>query len=118
MFIIQSCWLFYSNKICCQPPYAGMTFDALFKKFNIMPQENILGNMTLVEKIKHVLAILKKGSPDEIAMEIMEIQGVAAEESVGELTVETTELLEKLCAEGVVARIKEPRQKVRYRFTD
>jgi hypothetical protein len=93
-----------------------MTFDPLYEKQHYMSQENNIEGMTLPEKVKHVLAILKKGSPDEIAMEIMEMQGVASEESVAELTVETTELLEKLCEEGVVVKVKEPRQKVRYRL--
>ena len=81
-----------------------------------MPQEINLENMTLEDKVKHVLSILKKGSPDEVAMEIMERQGIAAEEGVAELTIETTELMERLCDEGVIEKIKEPRQKVRYRL--
>jgi hypothetical protein len=94
-----------------------MTFDALHKKQEAMPQEINMENMSLVDKIKHVLSILKKGSPDEVAMEIMERQGVASENGVEELTVETTELLEKLCEEGVVTRVKDHRQKVRYSLT-
>lgn len=73
-------------------------------------------HMSLQDKVKHVLSILKKGSPDEVAMEIMEMQGIAAEEGVAELTLETTELLERLCEDGVVEKVKEPRQKVRYRL--
>jgi hypothetical protein len=72
--------------------------------------------MSLLDKVKHVLSILRKGSPDEVAMEIMERQGVASENGVEELTVETTELLEKLCEEGAVIKVKEPRQKVRYKL--
>ena len=81
-----------------------------------MPEEINMEQMSLLDKVKHVLSILSKGSPDEVAMEIMERQGIAAEDGVAELTVETTELLEKLCEEGVVVKVKEPRQKVRYRL--
>lgn len=81
-----------------------------------MPQEINIEYMSLLEKVKHVLSILKKASPDEVAMEIMEMQGIAAEDGVAELTVETTELLEKLCEEGVVEKVKDHRQKVRYRL--
>lgn len=95
-----------------------MTFDALHENRKDMSQENNMENMNLQDKVKHVLSILKKGSADEVAMEIMEIQGIAAEESVAELTIETTELLEKLCEEGVVVKVKEPRQKVRYMLQD
>jgi hypothetical protein len=93
-----------------------MTFDALHEKLQAMPQEINLENMSLLDKVKHVLSILRKGSPDEVAMEIMERQGIAAEEGVAELTIETTELLERLCEEGTVIKVKEPRQKVRYKL--
>lgn len=81
-----------------------------------MPEEINIENLSMPDKVKHVLSILKKGSPDEVAMEIMERQGVASENGVEELTVETTELLEKFCEEGVVVKVREPRQKVRYKL--
>lgn len=81
-----------------------------------MPQDNIIDNLPLEDKVKHILSILKKASPDEVAMEIIEMQGIAAEEEVADLTLETKELLEKLCEAGAVVKVKEPRQKVRYRL--
>jgi hypothetical protein len=68
----------------------------------------------LREKIMYVLSILEKGSANEIAMEIVELEGTSSEESVADITLETNNILAKLCDEGVVEKLVEHRQKVRY----
>ena len=68
----------------------------------------------LQEMILHALGIMKKGSADEIAMEIMEEKGISTEEEVAELIIETKEELEKLLESGVVKKIKPHREKTRY----
>lgn len=62
----------------------------------------------------YVLSVLQKGSADEIAMEIMELQGIASEEGVAELTLEVEGILETLLQEEQVSIIKEHRQKNRF----
>ncbi len=42
---------------------------------------------SLREKICYVLSVMQKGSAGEIAMEIMELEGIAAEEEVADLTI-------------------------------
>lgn len=71
-------------------------------------------NLPLSEKILYVLSVLGKGSPDEVAMEIMELQGISSEEGVADLTDETAKEIAKLCEEGLISKIKEHRQKSRY----
>ena len=68
----------------------------------------------LQQLILHSLNIMKKGSADEIAMEIMEEKGISAEEEVAELIIETKEELEKLLESGLVKKIKPHREKTRY----
>lgn len=69
---------------------------------------------TLREKILYLLSILHKASADEVAMEIMELQGIASEDGVGALTIDVDEEIQRLCDEGLVVPIKEHRQKKRY----
>lgn len=70
--------------------------------------------LPLREQILYVLSVLKKGAASEVAMELMELKGVSSEEGVAELTIETEQELEKLCASGLVEVVKEKRQKNRY----
>jgi hypothetical protein len=69
---------------------------------------------TLREKVLYVLSVLQKASADEVAMEIMELQGVASEEGVANLTVDVGEELQRMMDEGLVTAIKEHRQKKRF----
>lgn len=69
---------------------------------------------SLKERVLYVLSVLHKGSADEIAMEIMELQGIASEEGVAELTIEVERLLEILLQEKEISIVKEHRQKNRY----
>jgi hypothetical protein len=68
----------------------------------------------LQQMILHALGIMKKGSADEIAMEIMEEKGITSEEEVAELVIETKEELEKLLEAGHVKKIKPHREKTRF----
>lgn len=70
--------------------------------------------VSLRDKILYVLSVMHKGSAGEIAMEIIELQGIASEEGVGDMTVDTESELDKMCEEGLVAPLKEHRQKKRY----
>ena len=69
---------------------------------------------SLREKVLYVLSLLHKASADEVAMEIMELQGVASEEGVANLTADVEEELQHMMDEGLVTVIKEHRQKKRF----
>lgn len=70
------------------------------------------------EQLLYVLSQLKKGSAGEIAIELMELQGVSTEDGVADLTVHTEKQLEKLSAEGQVEIVKEKHEKKRYRMKE
>jgi hypothetical protein len=74
-------------------------------------------SLSLTDKILFVLSVIQKGSADEVAMEIMELQGTSSEDGVADLTDETANELDRLCEEGVITRVKEHRQKVRFALT-
>ena len=69
---------------------------------------------SLRDKVRYVLSILHKASADEVAMEIMELQGIASEEGVAALTLDVEEELRGMKEKGVVDIVKEHRQKKRY----
>ena len=69
---------------------------------------------TLRDKIFFTLSVMHKGSTEEIASEIAELQGIASEEGVAEMNVAVEGELEKLLEEGRVEVVKEHRQKNRY----
>jgi hypothetical protein len=66
------------------------------------------------EQVLYVLSHLKKGSADEVAMELMELKGIASEEGVAELTIETEQELLRLMEEGKLQLVREKREKKRY----
>ena len=70
--------------------------------------------LSFSEQVLYTLSVLKKGAAGEVAMELMELKGVASEEGVAELTIETEQELDRLCTQGVVHLLKEKRQKNRY----
>ena len=70
--------------------------------------------LPLKELILKTLTHMKKGSADEVAMEIMEIKGISSEEGVSELIQETKKELEKLVDEKKVLKIKPHGEKSRY----
>ena len=74
-------------------------------------------NLSFSEQVLYALSVLKKGAAGEIAMELMELKGVASEEGVAELTIETEQELERLITKGMVHLVKEKRQKNRYTLT-
>ena len=76
--------------------------------------ENYADSRSLREKILYLLSIMEKASANEVAAEVMELDGIATEESVGDITREIEEELNKLFEEEVVLKLKEHRQKVRY----
>lgn len=74
--------------------------------------------ISLRERILHVLSLMHKGSAREVAAEVVELQGIASEEGVAEVTVDIENELEKMLEEGVVVEVKEHRQKKRYSLPD
>lgn len=69
---------------------------------------------TLREKIVYLLTVMKKGSAPELAMEVAEMEGISSEEGLADLTISIGQELHKLCEEGIVFKLKEHRQKLRY----
>ncbi|HWJ27558.1 MAG TPA: hypothetical protein VNS32_13520 [Flavisolibacter sp.] len=76
--------------------------------------EHFNENLSFRERILYVLRKLHKASADEVAMEIMELQGISTEDGVADLTEDTKEELSKLNNEGIVIKVKDHRQKLRY----
>jgi hypothetical protein len=70
--------------------------------------------LSLAEQVVYVLNVLRKASADEVAMEIMELKGIAAEDGVADLTMDTQKQLDKLCEANLVQVVKEKREKRRY----
>lgn len=70
--------------------------------------------LSLRERVTYVLSIMHKGSAREVAAEVTELQGIASEEGVEEITVDTENELEKMLEEGLVVEVREHRQKKRY----
>lgn len=69
---------------------------------------------TLRDKILYLLSVMQKGAASELAMEVAEMEGISSEEGVADVTISIEQELHKVCDEGVVEKIKEHRQKVRY----
>jgi hypothetical protein len=68
----------------------------------------------LRDKILYVLSITEKASPHEVAAEIMELDEIATEDGIEDLSADTEKEMEKLFEDGVIMRLKEHRQKRRY----
>lgn len=66
------------------------------------------------QQLLYALSKLKKGSANEIAIELMELKGVSTEDGVADLTQQTEKQLEKLCSDGFIDSIKEKHEKKRY----
>lgn len=72
----------------------------------------------LREKIRFVLSLIQKGSAGEIAMEIIELEGIAAEEEVVDVTIRIEQELLKMVEEGSLHELKEHRQKKRFALSE
>jgi DNA-binding PadR family transcriptional regulator len=66
------------------------------------------------DMILYVLSVMHKGSAAEVAAEIVELQGIASEEEVADITITIEQELEKLLEEGLVKELREHRQRKRY----
>ena len=64
--------------------------------------------------ILEALSLIKKGTADEVAMEIMEQRGISSEEGVADLVDETRKELGKLYDEHRVKIVKDNDRKKRY----
>ena len=69
---------------------------------------------TLSEKIVYTLSLMHKGSAEEIAAEIAELQGIASEEGIAEINIAVEKEVEKLQEGGTLEVVKEHRQKKRF----
>lgn len=65
-----------------------------------------------------VLSLLTKGTPEEMAMELMELKGVSSQDGVRELTVQIEKELHKMQEEHLVQLETETDGKIRYRFSE
>lgn len=72
--------------------------------------------LSFEQQLLYALSKLRKGSAGEIAAELMELQGVATEDGVADLTVHAERQLEKLHTNGQVDIVKERHQKKRYQI--
>lgn len=79
-----------------------------------MIPQNFAEATTLSDKIFFTLSLMHKGSAEEIASEIAELQGIASEEGVAEINLAVEKELDKLLEENKVDVVKEHRQKKRY----
>ena len=71
-------------------------------------------NLSLGEKVVYALSLLKKATVDEVATEIVELDGIATEEGVADITIEIQEQLNKLHDDGEVKMVTEQDKKTRY----
>ena len=72
---------------------------------------------TLRDKIFFTLSVMHKGSIEEVASEIAELQGIASEEGIAEINTAVEAEVEKLLEESKIEVVKEHRQKKRYALT-
>lgn len=68
----------------------------------------------LRDKILYVLSIMEKASPHEVAAEVMELDEISTEDGVEDISIDIENELDKMCEEGIITKLKEPRQKRRY----
>jgi len=78
--------------------------------------EHFSSQLSLQQQMIYVLSLQEKGTPEEIAMELMELRGIASEDRVADLTTAIENELQKMEKEGLVTAEKEKGQPVRYRF--
>lgn len=71
---------------------------------------------SLPEQVLYVLTLLNKATAEQIAMELMELKGVATEEGVANLNREVENVLRKLHDKHLVKQSTEPDKKVHYFF--
>ncbi|MEI6947935.1 hypothetical protein V9K67_12125 [Paraflavisolibacter sp. H34] len=67
------------------------------------PNNKYSNDLPLEEKVLYVLSLFQKGTAEEVATELMELQEVTTEEGVAGLKIEVQELLKKLAAEGKIS---------------
>ena len=76
--------------------------------------EHFSDELSFEEQLLYVLSVLKKGSANEIAIELMELKGISSEEGVSDLAVHTERELERLQMEKKVNVLRERHEKKRY----
>ncbi|WP_460570024.1 hypothetical protein [Flaviaesturariibacter terrae] len=71
-------------------------------------------SLPLREQSLYVLSLMRKGAASEVAAELMELRGTAAEDGVADLTIEVARELDQLEQEGILEVTHEHREKRRY----
>jgi len=71
-------------------------------------------HLTTDQKVLYALSLLKRATADEVAMEIMELQGTTTEEGVAELTISTAETLHHLQHQGILKMETESDKQIRF----
>jgi hypothetical protein len=54
------------------------------------------------EQVLYALSLIRRGTVAEVMVELIELKGLSTEESVADLTIETSEELEKMSREKVI----------------
>lgn len=85
-----------------------------YKIQNMLIPEHFTKQLSLKEQILFVLSILKKATADEVAIELMELKGVATEEGVANLTIEVKNELKKMQEAHILKELTEADKQVRY----
>jgi len=78
--------------------------------------EHFSTRLSLQQQVVYVLSLQEEGTPEEIAMELIELRGIASEERVADLTVAIENELQKMEKVGLVRAEKETGQPSRYRL--
>ena len=73
----------------------------------LLPLESFSECFSWPSKISFVLFSIREGTAEEIAAEIVELEGVASEDGVSEIQHTVKEMLEKLYALGKITRREE-----------
>lgn len=78
--------------------------------------QHFSSQLSLQQQVVYVLSLQKKGTPEEIAMELIELRGIASEDHVANLTTAIENELQKMEKEGLATTEEEKDQPVRYRL--
>lgn len=71
-------------------------------------------NTDITSKVIYVLSLFEKATLDEVATEIVELDGIATEEGVADVTIEIREQLNRLHHDGEIKMVTEDDKKTRY----
>lgn len=76
--------------------------------------EKVISDSKIRETIIHALRMIKTGSAEEIASQIVELQEISSEEGVAETIIAVREQAEKLVQEGKLEVVRSKHASKRY----